>query len=128
MNYMPKVLEMLNLEVGEKFKIKGFNKTKFEFTNFGCLIDCEKLESNEVILSHILTGYYRIEKLPWKPKRGNVYYSIKADGETLCNEWVCNSSDLYRYNAGNCFKTKEEITDEIKQRILKEMKGKYEND
>ncbi|MDD3123935.1 MAG: hypothetical protein PHC62_10600 [Candidatus Izemoplasmatales bacterium] len=53
---------------------------------------------------------------------------MNAIGVIRSTNWLGYAVDYYYYNARNCFRTEEEITDEIKQRILQEMKGKYEND
>ena len=75
-----------------------------------------------------LTGRNEIEKLPWKPKEGDFYHCVLHNGTVDFHRWSSKWYDYYCYNSGNCFKTRREITGEIKQRILSEMKGKYEND
>lgn len=127
MNYMPKVLEMLGVEVNETFKIKGFNLNPYQFDEEYNLIDMEFYVRNEFIMGLII-GKYEIEKLPWKPKHGDRYYFIGLDGLIDSWNWTGVMVDHYCYNARNIFRTSEEITDEIKQRILQEIKGKYEND
>lgn len=127
MNYMPEVLKMLGLEVGEKFNIKGFNLNPYQFDEEYNLIDMEFYEKNRLV-QDLLIGRIKIEKLPWKPKYGEKYYFIGFDGLIDSWNWTGVMIDHYCYNAMNIFRTSEEITDEIKQRILQEMKGKYEND
>ena len=128
MNYMPKVLEMLNLEVGEKFNIKGFKLNPYQFDDEFRLVGNYGHEET-ILLKLILCGDYEIEKLPWKPKEDDEYYIVCENENIVKCRWSSRSTNsFYRYNAGNCFKTKEEITPEIKQLILQEMKGKYEND
>ena len=79
-------------------------------------------------ITQILRGVIEIEKLPWKPKEGECYYAVLHNGSIDFFRWGSKWPHYYCYNSGNCFRTKEEITPEIKQRILSEMKGKYEND
>ena len=128
MNYMPKVLEMLGVEVGEKFNIKEFDNNPYYFDCRYVLVDSNKHDMEFQNITQILRGAISIEKLPWKPKKGEKYYFIWSDGIKDAWHWSGVMVDYYCYNAGNCFRTAEEITDEIKQRILQEMKGKYEND
>ena len=129
MNYMPKVLEMLGVEVGEKFNIKPLIGNPYHFDEDCILVNKNGHNVDDDKIIQILTGAYEIEKLPWKPKEDDEYY-IVCENENIINcRWSSrNTNSFYRYNAGNCFKTKEEITPEIKQRILQEMKWKYEND
>ncbi len=128
MNYMPEVLDMLGVEVGEKFNIKPLIGNPYHFDEDCILVNKNGHNVDDDKIMRILTGAYEIEKLPWKPKEGDEYYIFYADERVRSVEWLGSTIDYYCYNAGNCFRTDEEITDEIKQRILSEMKGKYEND
>ena len=64
-NLIPKIAELLGLELGEKFKIKGDVGT-YEFGLEGLWgdygTDAEALEA-------ILCGSAEIAKLPWKPSK-----------------------------------------------------------
>lgn len=135
MNYMPKVLDMLGVAVGELFNIKGFAMNPYQFDEeYNLIVDEEyKLIGMEFYVRNefirgLIIGKYEIEKLPWKPKEGEYYHAILHNGSIDFCRWGSKWYDYYCYNSGNCFKTKREITPEIKQRILSEMKGKYEND
>lgn len=128
MNYMPKVLEMLGVEVGEKFKVKEFDNNPYHFDCEYILVDSNNNDMEFQNITQILRGVIEIEKLPWKPKEGEYYHAILHNGSIDFCRWGSKWYDYYCYNSGNCFKTKREITPEIKQRILSEMKGKYEND
>lgn len=128
MNYMPEVLKMLRVEVDERFNAIGWVKNphhfneKFDLYNeYGYRISYE-----DVVM--ILKGEVEIEKLPWKPKEDDLFFVVDSIGDTHKYYFNASAYDYYCYNAGNCFRTAEEITLEIKQRILQEMKGKYEND
>ena len=128
MNYMPKVLKILGVEVGEGFKVDGLFDSPYYFDEYGVLINCKGKAVQNRLLT-ILSGGYEIKKLPWKPKEDDEYYIVCENENIVKCRWSSRSTNsFYRYNAGNCFKTKEEITPEIKQLILQEMKGKYEND
>ena len=124
MNYMPKVLKMLGVEVGEKFNIKGIGCYGVFFNEEYHLTLKNTLLNEDSVLYCLIRGIYEIEKLPWKPKEGEFYHCVLNNGTIDFHRWNLKWYDYYCYNSGNCFRTKEEITDEIKQRILHEMKGK----
>lgn len=128
MNYMPEVLDMLGVEVGEKFNIKPLIGNPYHFDEDCILVNKNGHNVDDDKIIQILTGAYEIEKLPWKPKDGENYWCVIANGDKVKVLWCGYMKDFYLYNAENCFRTHEDITDEIKQRILSEMKGKYEND
>ena len=73
MNYMPKVLEMLGIEVDELFNIKGGECNLYLFDEEYNLLDAEYYIRNGFIRGLII-GKHEIEKLPWKPKYGEKYY------------------------------------------------------
>ena len=132
MNYMPEVLKMLGVEVDIPFNVIGADCNPYLFDEEYNLIDMEYYVRNGLIRGLII-GSLRIEKLPWKPKEGEYYYYVDVMGLNAETEigrftWVFDGYDYLNFNVGNCFRTEEEITPEIKERILREMKGKYEND
>lgn len=127
MNYMPEVLKMLGVEVGEKFILKNKNFNPYHFSDDFILLDSTGGHCNHHI-SYVLIGEVKVEKLPWKPKDNELYYFVGPSGNVLPNTWCGKGADYYRFNSGNYFHTEEEITPEIKERILREMKGPYEND
>ena len=129
MNYMPEVLKMFGVEVEEFFKIKPLIGNPYYFNQHYVLINKNGHQVDDDKIMRILTGDFEIEKIPWKPKEDDEYYIVCENENIVKCRWSSrNTNSFYRYNAGNCFKTKEEITPEIKQLILQEMKGKYEND
>lgn len=112
-----KFLEMLGVELGEKFDLVradnggfiGCSPYHFEdihgyFDLFNCVGD----ESGDYI-PNIISGRYKIEKLPFKPKDSDKYWFINPKGY-LVHACFCEDGmvDLYNFDTGNCFKTKEE--------------------
>jgi len=127
MNYMPEVLKMLGVEVGEEFKVPGFATNPYYFDEKYKLINANgEIKNYDVIW--LINGKDEIEKLPWKPKDNELYYFVGPSGNVLPNTWCGKGADYYRFNSGNYFHAEEEITPEIKERILREMKGPYENE
>lgn len=132
MNYMPGVAKMLSVEINEKFNIIQVEDQERRMNNpfwfeeeFG-IFNKEGRCSDGVILA-LLSGVYEIKKLPWRPVFGEKYWYVKEDGQIREKVWHGHDIAFYRYNAGNCFRTAEEITPGIKENILQEMKGKYDN-
>lgn len=123
-NLMPNVCTMLGLELGEKFKIKGDVGT-YEFGLEGLWgdygTDAEALEA-------ILCGSAEIVKLPWKPKKGDVYYTF----ELLDGKWVVRSfwwggfpNEYGLLDKGWVYRTKEEAK-AVLPAVADEMGVEYE--
>lgn len=53
----------------------------------------------------------------WKPECGVVYFYLKHDGYIGSTHWGIEDTDLFRFNTGNCFKTKQEV-EEYKENLL----------
>ncbi len=125
-----KFLELLGVEVGEKFNIRfvenglpsNYNPYHFEISdgNFH-LLDCEGDPCNSYV-GDIVSGRYKIEKLPWKPKDSDKYWFVNPKGY-LVHAYFCEDGmvDLYNFNTGNCFKTEEEA-EAHKDEVLKRFK------
>ena len=119
-NLMPKVAELLGVEIGEEFEISKPNDDNiYKITHVGLeylYYDKWFIAGN---LGHLLSGQYKIIKKPWKPKYMNRYYFIYLDGVIGGEMWAGGALDILRYKTGNCFKTKEEITPEIIDKHVK---------
>lgn len=127
MNYMKQVAEMLGVELNERFKLEDCYDHKI--TEGGLyFVNNIGIWEQSGLLQEILKGKYTIIKKPWKPKKNEWYFFCESNGNINRTNWVDDVVDFYFFNAGNCFKTKEEITPEIKERILKEMREQYEKD
>jgi len=128
MNYMPEVLKVLGVEIGEIFNIKELVLNPYYFDDECILINSRGDNMGYTTIVELIRGVFTIEKLPWKPKEGEYYWCVTADEDSTKVMWRGYMRDFYSYNAGNYFRTAEEITPEIKERILREMKGKYGDD
>lgn len=127
-NLIPEICKMLGVELGEEFKVEGDNRTYW--------FDLDGLHSGEyvaededdAILHDLLCGKVEIVKLPWKPKKGDVYFTF----EIFRGKWVvrslwwtgapCNYALL---DKGWVFRTKEEAEDAL-TKVAAEMGVKYE--
>ena len=83
-NLIPKIYKMLGVELGEEFKIEGDNRT-YWFDLDGLLVsddDAEKVyTATHVPLVGLVRGDIEIVKLPWKPKKGEYYFTFVIMGD-----------------------------------------------
>lgn len=91
-NLIPQIAQMLGVELGEEFKIKGREGAIYKFIVDGLLVsddDAEKVYTTaHMPLVGLVRGDIEIVKLPWKPRKGDVYYSFALLGD----KWVVRSS------------------------------------
>lgn len=65
----------------------------------------------------------------WKPKPYERYWYFEdTDGLIECDYFELSVDDYHRFNDGNCFATREEMTNESFDKVMEQMKRKYEND
>ena len=91
-NLIPEICKMLGVELGEEFKIEGDNRTYW--------FDLDGLHSGEYVaededdamLHDLLCGEVEIVKLPWKPKKGETYYTFVLMVVLMGDKWVVRSS------------------------------------
>jgi hypothetical protein len=91
-NLIPGIAKMLGVELGEKFEIKGYKGLVYKFVDDELIVNstddkgCSGLTANMTLVS-LLKGKREIVKLPWKLKKGDVYYTF----ELLGDKWVVRS-------------------------------------
>lgn len=113
-NKMEEFVKLLNIKIGEYFKIRypdGTLSSKEFYFNKEHLIEGNIYNSSNC-LSEIINGRYEIVKLPYKPKKGDVYYSfaVNSGGRAIISRFVWNDSfaDNLRYCNGLCYITDNE--------------------
>lgn len=113
------LLQYLGVEEGEEFNLKDDAFSPYQLKG-GCLVDREDDEAPDG-LRCLLTGKLQIEKLPWKPKNGDMVYYVSPEYENVSKTSFFDKSvsSLALYKNGWLFKTKEEAEAE-KERVLKE--------
>lgn len=134
-NLIPEIAKMLGVELGEEFKVKG-REYIFHFVDNGlvaCRTDGSELP-HENCLAHFLwliNGEEEIVKLPWKPKKGEMYWTFNAllRGE---GKWAVTSYtwkglvfDNAMLKAGWIFRTQEEAEAAL-PKVAKEVGVEYE--
>ena len=123
MNYIPQIAKMLGVEIYEKFDaLKGnfVHCSGCYFTNEAFIVEGATKELTGDVLMRILSGRWRVKKLPWKPKNDEGYYS-PCVSEGIANYdyhyWNNEQIDLPRYNANLVCRTKEEALEKAKKML-----------
>lgn len=119
-NIIPEIAKLLDLELGEEFKIKGspdwmlfhFEERGLRVRNFD-----EKVELSDgvdgALFERLLGGYLEVVKMAWKPKRDERYWTfdIVGLGNTLRvvrYRWDCDFNDLTKLKVGWVYRTRAE--------------------
>lgn len=139
-NLIPEIAKMLGVELGEVFKIKGYEEWFYKFDNDRVL----KFKHNDdvkmsvapvsvyVAFLALLRGECEIIKLPWKPKKGETYYTFVLMVVLMGDKWVVRSSrwgglpnEYALLDKGWVFRTKEEAEAAL-PKVAAEMGVEYE--
>lgn len=132
-NLIPQIAKMLGVEIGEEFKID-----RYEYDGLTCkfaenmLMSRSDLKEAEwgityVILSELLAGDAEIVKIPWKPKKGEDYYTFGgSDGIWRVSQqhWTCLPFDLAVLAKGWAYRTREEAESAL-PKVAAEMGVKF---
>lgn len=112
-NLIPEICKMLGVEIGEKFKVKG-REYIFHFVDNGLIAyrtDGSVLPY-ENCLAHFLwliNGEEEIVKMPWKPKKGETYWTFVLCGVktwgVINYVWSNGPSRMAVLKAGWVYKT-----------------------
>ena len=130
MNLIPKIAEMLGVEIGEEFKIMPLDGI-YRLSDFGLQTKLSLKAGERWELSRymtpLLTGQYQIKKIPFEPKDGEYYWRVRWDSLAIAAfrvTWIDSSDQdcLYKY-AGNCFRTEAEA-EKHKYEIYEKLTGK----
>ncbi len=131
-NLIPEICKMLGVELGEEFKIKGREGAIYKFIVDGLLVsydDAEKVyTATHVPLVGLVRGDIEIVKLPWKPKKGEDYYTFGgSDGSWRVSQqhWTCHPFDLALFEKGWVYRTRAEAEAALPA-VAAEMGVRYE--
>ena len=103
---------------------------KFYFNDSLALKSDSDVLSYDFTTVNLMTGEYRIEKIPHKPKSvwdlkiGDEYYYIDYYGEIYSTFDDCEE-DVYIIKCGNAFLTREEAEHEVERRKCESVLLKY---
>lgn len=132
-NLIPQIAKMLGVELGEAFKVKGDDETTYIFTDDGLKLTYDGgigiVEiSSDVAFAALVNGKDEIVKLPWKPKKGDVYFTF----ELLGGKWVVRSfwwggfpNEYALLDKGWVYRTREEAVAAL-PKVATEIGVKYE--
>lgn len=135
-NLIPEICKMLGVEIGEEFKIKGYEEWFYKFDNDRVL----KFKHNDdvkmpvapvsvyVAFLALLNGDAEIVKLPWKPKKGEDYYTFGgSDGSWRVSQqhWTCHPFDLALLDKGWVYRSQAEAEAAL-PKVAAEMGVEYE--
>ena len=132
MNLIPKICELLGLEIGEEFTFSDVSD-RYRFVMKGLQYYDkdykEWLSTSEITLNAVLTGTAKIKKLPFEPKEAEAYYFVswnksKHDLYAGMAFWTDNVLEHYANKfCGNCFRTKAEAERE-KYNVYERLTGR----
>lgn len=132
-NLIPQIAKMLGVELGEAFKVKGDDETTYIFTDDGLKLTYDGgigiVEiSSDVAFAALVNGKDEIVKLPWKPKKGDVYFTFELLGDTWVVRplWCGDFPNEYAlFDKGWVYRTKEEAEAAL-PKVATEIGVKYE--
>lgn len=129
-NLIPKIAQMLGVELGEEFKVEGDNRTYW--------FDLDGLHSGEYVaededdamLHDLLCGEVEIIKIPWKPKLNERYWTFMSSLEggklyVLNYMWDNSVIDVALHKVGWVYRTQEEAKSAL-PKVAAEMGVDYE--
>ncbi|WP_277248116.1 hypothetical protein [Phascolarctobacterium succinatutens] len=129
-NILPEIAKMLDVELGEEFKIEGDNRTYW--------FDLDGLHSGEYVaededdamLHDLLCGEVEIVKLPWKPKQDETFYTFgihatETKWVVVSVKWWDNVKNLALYKIGWIYRSQAEAEAALPA-VAAEMGVRYE--
>lgn len=102
------VAALLDVEIGEEFEIAGFSDEKFFFDEKTLRLKGQKYWECDDLIGRLLNGKAVINKLPFTPQCGDVYFYIYQHDNTLgvgSAVWKDILVDYQRKRCGNVFRT-----------------------
>lgn len=116
-NLIPDIAKMLGVELNEEFKVDKYDELTFKFAENMLMVRADfkgaKWGITYVVLSELLGGDAEIIKLPWKPKKGERYWTFDTVvlGDALCivrYTWDGDFNELTKLKTGWVYRTRAE--------------------
>ena len=137
MNLIPKLAEMLGVEIGEEFIANGKTvvlKNEGLYYQYNAGYGHVAWKKAECTLFDLLTGECEVKKLPYEPKPGEEFFYVSTTHPISIGSatWVgddCTIECAFKY-CGNCFRTKAEA-EKQKYEVYERITGKkwgHDND
>lgn len=131
-NLIPEIAQMLGVELGEEFKVKGYELTYMITDDKGLMATNDSPETGwkpaNALFVALLNGTDEIVKLPWKPKAGEQYYtfgSFNGSWRIWKQRWINHPSDLALLDKGWVYRTCKEAQAAL-PKVAAEMGVEYE--
>ena len=135
-NLIPKIAEMLGVELGEEFKLDIRGDDIFQITEGGVWmrkgIDKEEWVEKQFEFVMLCNGDAEVIKLPWKPKEDEAYYTFGVNVRGVwrvvlkpCWKEKTYPVGLALYAKGWIYRTREEAKAALPA-VAKELGIKYE--
>lgn len=134
-NKMVEVAGLLDVELGEVFRIKDYPtypETYFRFADDGLRQSVDTIawtKPSAWVLESLITGVLQISKLPWKPSYGDAYYmpSVVNSGKYLKLFWTGSEGDKSSYQQGLVYRTSREAI-ELAEEMLDVARKRFAGD
>lgn len=130
-NLIPKIAQMLGVELGEEFKIKGYDGLTYKLTDNGLeltTVDGQKTKwFDHGALSSLLKGKMEIIKLHYRPDYRQMYWTFGLkDGiwVVVPREWEDYPAEILLADKGWTYRSKEEAEDAL-PKVAAEMGVQY---
>lgn len=137
-NHMTEVAKLLGVELDEVFFVKEhqdypkYPKTYLKFTENGLENSVDLTSWTKTaswMWEQLITGAFKINKLPWKPSHGDKYWIpviSHVEMSALWVRWTNSDNDNYRYEHGLICRTKEKAI-ELTEKLLAMAKEEKSN-
>lgn len=135
-NKMKEVAKLLGVELEEVFSFKGHSgcytycsETYLKFTENGLKESVNRTSWHNAaawMWKGLITGALKINKLPWRPSRGDVYYMPAVISINKCIKlfWTGSKNDEDSYQQGLVFRTEKEAV-ELAEEMLDIARKKF---
>lgn len=132
-NLIPEIAKMLGVEIGEEFKIKGHEELTYRFASdrlqltYDNNIELSDLAAKVAFVA-LVNGKDEIVKLPWKPKKGEYYFTFVLMGDKWgvgSLHWGGFPNEYALLAKGWVYRTKEEAKAALPA-VAKEVGAEYE--
>jgi hypothetical protein len=134
-NLIPQIAHMLGVELGEEFKVKGYDELTYKFASDGLKLTYDNdIEISDltakVAFVALLNGTDEIIKLPWKPKQDETFYTFgihatETKWVVVSAKWWDNVKNLALYKIGWIYRSQAEAEAALPA-VATEMGVRYE--
>lgn len=121
-NYMPEVAKMLGVEIGEEFDAFNNEMEKLGHGPYkiidNAIVDYVGCKTKNLLYG-LLAGEYTLQKRQWRPKVGELFWTINGKGDAEQYHFTNDVRDLALLNMGNCFPSKEAAKAAVPEMLAK---------